>query len=133
MTIRGGDVGLWMVAARFEGAGQFTPVRIPVLPVAAPADRSPLAISPYCSGAHLQTVVVREYLYISLYETLLEALASEHGKRLVTAEAARSWLEERVEATRRLAAAIRREASTQEILEVVVAARAARREMGGSR
>jgi F-type H+-transporting ATPase subunit gamma len=129
-----GELGsLWMVAARFEGAGQFTPVRIPVLPVAAPADRSPLAISPYCSRAHLQTVVVREYLYISLYQTLLEALASEHGKRLVTAEAARSWLEERVDATRRLAAAIRREASTQEILEVVVAARAARRDTGGSR
>jgi F0F1-type ATP synthase gamma subunit len=77
-------------------------------------------------------VVVREYLYVSLYETLLEAMASEHGKRLVTTESARSWLEERINATRRLAAAIRRETSTQELLEVVVAARAAQREAGGA-
>ena len=75
-------------------------------------------------------VVVREYLYASLYETLLEALASEHGKRLVTAESARSWLDERIGATRRLAAAIRRETSTQEVLEVVVAARAAHARSG---
>jgi F0F1-type ATP synthase gamma subunit len=70
--------------------------------------------------------VLREYLYAVLHETLLEALASEHGKRLATAEAARAWLGERIEATRRLAASIRREASTQEVLEVAVAARAPR-------
>jgi F0F1-type ATP synthase gamma subunit len=74
--------------------------------------------------------VVREFLYASLYETLLEALASEHGKRLVTAESARSWLEERMGATRRLAATLRREASTQEVLEVAFASRSARRETG---
>ncbi len=118
---------LWLVAARFEGAGEYTPVRVPVLPVAPAAGLPRLASSPYCGAEYLRTVVVREYLYVSLYETLLEALASEHGKRLVTAEAARSWLEERIEATRRLAAAIRRETSTQEVLEVVVAARAASR------
>lgn len=123
---RGGELGsLWLVAARFEGAGEYAPVRVPVLPVAAPADLPTLAASPYCGVDHLRAVVVREYLYVSLYETLLEALASEHGKRLVTAESARSWLEERIGATRRLAAAIRREASTQEVLEIVVAARAA--------
>jgi F0F1-type ATP synthase gamma subunit len=74
---------------------------------------------------------VREYLYATLYETLLEALASEHGKRLVTADSACSWLAERIAATRRRAAAIRRATSTQEILEVVTAARAARREREG--
>lgn len=121
---------LWLVAARFEGAGEYTPVRVPLLPVAAPPELPPLAGSPYCEGEHLRAVVVREYLYASLYETLLEALASEHGKRLVTAESARSWLVERMDATRRLAAAIRRETSTQEVLEVIVAARAARRDVG---
>jgi len=122
---------LWLVAARFEGAGKYSPVRVPVLPVSVPADRAPLASSPYCDRATLRTVVIREYLYVSLYETLLEALASEHGKRLVTAESARSWLDKRMSATRRLATAIRREASTQELLEVIVASRAARREAGG--
>jgi F-type H+-transporting ATPase subunit gamma len=129
---RAGELGaLWLVAARFDGAGEYTPVRVPLLPVTAPPGSPPFASSPYCDAERLRTVVVREYLYVSLYETLLEALASEHGKRLVTAESARSWLEERMAATRRLAAAIRREISTQELLEVVVAARAARREAGG--
>ena len=129
---RAGELGsLWLVAARFEGAGAYSPVRVPVLPVAPPAGLPPLASSPYCDAEQLRTVVVREYLYVSLYETLLEALASEHGKRLVTAESARSWLEERMAATHRLAAAMRRETSTQELLEVVVAARAARQEAGG--
>jgi len=126
-----GELGaLWLVAARFEGAGAYTPIRVPILPVAAPTDLPPLASSPYCGAEHLRTVIVREYLYASLYETLLEALASEHGKRLVTTESARSWLEERMGATRRLSATIRRETSTQELLEVVVAARAAKREAG---
>lgn len=122
---------LWLVAARFEGAGEYTPVRVPVLPVAPPAGLPSLLRSPYCDRERLRAVVVREYLYASLYETLLEALASEHGKRLVTAESARAWLDERIGATRRLAAATRCETSTQEVLEVVVAARAARREAGG--
>lgn len=121
---------LWLVAARFEGAGYFSAARVPVLPVAAPAGTAPIPASPYSSPAHLRTVVVREYLYAALHETLLEALASEHGKRLVTTESARSWLSERIEATRRRAAAIRRETSTQEVLEVVTAARAANRERG---
>jgi F-type H+-transporting ATPase subunit gamma len=129
---RAGKLGaLWLVAARFEGAGEYSPVRVPVLPVAAPAGLPPLASSPYCAAEQLRTVVAREYLYVSLYETLLEALASEHGKRLVTAESAHSWLEERMSATRRLTAAIRRETSTQEVLEVVVAARATQREPRG--
>lgn len=128
---RTGELGaLWLVAARFEGAGEYNPVRIPVLPVPVPADLPPMASSPYCDTATLRSVIIREYLYVSLYETLLEALASEHGKRLVTAESARSWLDERIGATRRLVTAIRREASTQELLEVIVAARAARREAG---
>jgi F0F1-type ATP synthase gamma subunit len=121
---------LWLVAARFEGAGHFRAVRVPVLPVVAPPTSVPLAASPYSEPAHLRTVLVREYLYAALHETMLEALASENGKRLVTAESARSWLADRIGATRRRAAAIRRETSTQEVLEVVTAARAARRGEG---
>jgi F0F1-type ATP synthase gamma subunit len=129
---RAGELGsLWLVAARFEGAGAYSPMRVRVLPVVAPADLPPVASSPYCDAKQLRAVVVREYLYVSLYETLLEALASEHGKRLVTAESARSWLEERMAATRRLTAALRRESSTQELLEVVAASRVARRDVGG--
>lgn len=123
---------LWLVAARFEGAGAYRPVRVPVLPVVAPADGEPLPASPYCDGAHLRAVVVREYLYASLHETLLDALASEHGKRLVTAETARSWLEDRIAATRRQESALRREASTQEVLEIAAAARAAERGPGAA-
>jgi F-type H+-transporting ATPase subunit gamma len=118
---------LWLVAARFEGAGHFRPVRVPLLPVAPPADAPPLAASSYCDPGPLRFIVTREYLVAALYETLLESLASEHGKRLVTAESARSWLAERIEETRRLAASLRRESATQEVLEIAGAARAARR------
>lgn len=126
-----GQLGsLTLVAARFEGAGAYRPVRVPVLPVPVPADLPRLVGSSYCDNATLRAVVIREYLYVSLYETFLEALASEHGKRLVTAESARTWLDEQIEKTRRQATAIRRERSTQELLEVIVAARATRREAG---
>jgi len=128
---REGRLGaLWLVAARFEGAGAYTPVRMPVLPVVRPADLPPLRLSPYCDPEQLRAIVVREYLHASLYETLLGALASEHGKRLVTAESARSWLEDRIEATRRRASALRREASTREVLELAGAARAAEHDAG---
>jgi len=124
---------LWLVAARFEGAGQFSPIRVAVLPIEPPAGRPVLPISPYCAARHVRAVVVREYLYAALYETLLESLASEHGKRLVVAESARSWLSERIASTRRLAAALRRETSTQEVLEVAAGARASRRRAGRPR
>jgi F0F1-type ATP synthase gamma subunit len=100
---------------------------VPVFPVVCPEDLPPLAGSPYGRLEHLRAVIVREYLYATLYETLLESLASEHGKRLVIAEGARSWLDDRIAATRRQAASIRRETSTQEVLEIVVASRPQRR------
>jgi len=124
---KGELAGLWLVAARFQGAGQFEPVRVPVLPIARPAGTAPLALSPYCDATHLRAVIVREYLYAVLYETLLESLASEHGKRLVVAESARGWISERRTKTRLLLASLRRESSTQEVLELVAGARATRR------
>jgi F-type H+-transporting ATPase subunit gamma len=126
---REGRLGaLWLVAARFEGAGRFRAARVPVLPITAPPADDRASASPYSAPEHLRAVVVREYLYAVLHETLLESLASEHGTRLVTTESARSWLLDRIAATRRRAASIRREASTQEVLEVVTASRAARRD-----
>jgi len=126
-----GELGaLWLVAARFEGAGHFRPVRLPLLPVVRPPDLHRLEVSPYCDARHLRAVVVREYLVAVLHETLLESLASEHGKRLVMAESASTWLDERTGRIRRLAANIRREASTQEVLEIATAARAAGRRGG---
>jgi len=123
-----GELGaLWLVAARFEGAGAYTPVRVPVLPIAPTTPRPRIGVSPYGTAAALRSTVVREVLYASLFETLLESLASEHGMRLVTAESARVWLLERIDATRRRAAALRLESSTQEVLEMVAAARSARR------
>ncbi len=128
LTLRGaGELGpLWLVAARFEGAGHFQPVRVRLLPVVPPSAGARVAASPYVDRRHLEGVVVREHLYATLTESLLEALASEHGKRLVVAESARAWLGERIEATRRRVTALRREASTQEVLEVASSARAAR-------
>lgn len=124
LRAQGAFGSLWLVAARFEGAGRYSPTRVRLLPARAPTDGAGLPTSPYGDVDHLCAVVLRECLYAALYETLLEALASEHGKRLTMAEAARSWLAERSEATRRLVASIRRETTTQEVLEVAVAARA---------
>jgi F-type H+-transporting ATPase subunit gamma len=123
-----GHIGsLTIVAARFEGAGHFRPVRVRLLPVRPPPGAAPLRPSPYTSPAHLTAVVVREFLYVALYETFLEALAAEHGKRLVVTESARNWLQERRQATVRQLGAQRRETATEEVLEVAAGARALRR------
>jgi F-type H+-transporting ATPase subunit gamma len=123
-----GRVGpLVLVAARFEGAGHFAPVRVPLLPVRPPEEVPSTPPSPYVRPAHLASVLVREFLYIALHETLLDALAAEHGKRLVVAEGARGWLEERMQATIRALRAVRRETTTQEVLEVAAGARVLRR------
>ena len=125
-----GQVGaLVLVAARFEGAGHFRPVRVPVLPIHRPVTAPVLHGSPYVRPAHLGAVVAREFLYVALHETLLDALAAEHGKRLVTSESARSWLEERMDAVTRQVAALRRETTTEEVLEVAAGARALRRDV----
>lgn len=133
---RGDLEALWLVAARFEGAGAYTPVRFQVLPLGprgpdgtadAPRAQRHLSPSPYGTPVHLRSVIVREHLYAVLWETLLEAMASEHGRRLLTAESARAWLEDRSNTTRRAAAAARRETSTQEVLEIAAGARAADR------
>lgn len=49
------------------------------------------------STARLASAAIREYLYIVLYDLLLDALASEHGARFVAMQAAERWLDEGTE------------------------------------
>ncbi len=131
-AVSAGRIGsLVLVAARFEGAGRFQPVRVALLPVEPPADAPSLRPSPYARPSHLATVLVREFLYVAVHETLLDALAAEHGKRLVVAESARGWLEERMQAMTQQFRAVRRETTTEEVLEVSAGARVLRRGSGG--
>jgi F-type H+-transporting ATPase subunit gamma len=116
-----------VVSARFEGAGRFSPVLTRVLPVESVRAATPVRPTPYESADHLATVAIREYLYTTLYDILLDALASEHGMRLVAAESARQWIEETSDAVRRQIAASRREATTQEVMDIVAGTRTRRR------
>lgn len=109
---------LVVVAARFEGVGQFTPVSTRLLPIDLPSTATELQPSPYVSRERLAAVALREYLYIRLFQTLLDALAAEHGARLVATESAGEWLSERIAQTEQQLSAIRREAATQEVLDL---------------
>ena len=117
---------LYVVSARFEGAGCFSPIVTRLLPVEPTHSAKPLRPTPYQSGAHLVSVAVREFLYTTLYEILLDSLASEHGMRLLAAESARQWLDETAETTHRQLASSRREATTQEVLDIVAGAKSNR-------
>ena len=118
--------GLNVISARFEGAGRFSPVITPVLPIHQSRTDKPVRMTPYQSRNRLEAVTVREYLYTILFELLLDALASEHGMRLVATESARQWLEETTETVRRRLASNRREIATQEVLDIVAGSRVRR-------
>ena len=92
---------LHVISARFEGAGRFVPTTTQVLPVRANGEVARLRPTSYQSRRRIVGVAVREYLYTTLYELLLDSLASEHGMRLLAAESARQWLEETAETVRR--------------------------------
>ncbi len=64
-------------------------------------------------------MAVREFLYITLYEILLDALAAEHGMRLMAAESALEWLDNTGTTTARRLANARGEAATQELLDII--------------
>lgn len=115
--------GLFVVSARFEGAGQFTPVVTRVLPIRPEQPVETLRPTNYQSDHHLAAVAVREFLYTILYELFLDSLASEHSMRLVAAESARQWLDETGDAVRRQLSASRRETATQELLDIVAGSR----------
>ena len=106
-----------IVSCRFRGVGVVEPGSTRLLPfrtnrsAAAPPAR-------YVSPRTFANVAAREYLYITLYDLLLDALATEHAARLVATQSAEKWLDERGTTLRRQLAATRREASTQEVIEI---------------
>jgi F-type H+-transporting ATPase subunit gamma len=110
---------LYLVAARFDGIGHFTPVCTRLLPIAPPRVTAPVRRSPYVTPDHLAAVAVREFLYILLYEILLDALAAEYGMRLTATEAALQWIDTTAAHTARQLLASRSETATQEVLEIV--------------
>jgi F-type H+-transporting ATPase subunit gamma len=114
---------LHVVSAGFDGVGHFTPLSVRILPIEPLTAARPLRRSPYVDSSHLATVAVREFLYITLYEILLDALAAEHGMRLMAAESALEWLDNTVTTTSRRLATARSEASTQELLDIVAGTR----------
>lgn len=114
---------LHVISAGFDGVGHFTPLAARVLPIEPVAAASPLRRSPFVAADQLTTVAVREFLYITLYEILLDALAAEHGMRLMAAESALDWLEGAAATTARRLATDRSEAATQELLDLVSGSR----------
>jgi F-type H+-transporting ATPase subunit gamma len=114
---------LFVVSARFDGAGRFSSIVTRVLPVRPARPAEPVRRTPYQSDRKLAAVAVREFLYTTIHELLLDSLASEHGMRLLAAESARQWLEDRAESVGRQLAACRREATTQEVLDIVAGAK----------
>jgi F-type H+-transporting ATPase subunit gamma len=111
------------VSARFDGVGSFTPVVTPLLPIRPPPPAPGPGVSPYVSAEQAAVVGLRELLYIRVYQLFLDALASEHGARLLATSAASDWLERRIGTTARTLRALRLESSTQELLDVVSGAR----------
>ncbi|MGD8860685.1 MAG: FoF1 ATP synthase subunit gamma [Myxococcales bacterium] len=112
-----------LLANRFQGVGSFEPRAARLLPVVVSrADDAPVAR--YVSAGHLADVAVREALYITMVELLLDAMTSEHGARLVATQSAEHWLDGRVTELRRRLSSARREANTQEVIEVASGVRA---------
>ncbi len=128
--LTGAFSSLHLVSARFEGVGAFTGRTTRILPVVSTRTGQPLAATPYASARHLAEAAVREYLYSTLYELLLDALAAEHGMRLVATQTAEEWLDTRVNDLQRQLASARRESSTQEVLDVAGGARQRRQRVG---
>ena len=114
---------LHVISAGFEGVGHFTPLSVRVLPIDPVTSSREIPRSPYVESSHLVLVAVREFLYITLYEILLDALAAEHGMRLMAAESALEWLDDTATNTTRQLSSSRSESSTQELLDIVSGSR----------
>jgi F-type H+-transporting ATPase subunit gamma len=110
-----------VVAARSLGVGEFDVVRTRLLPLEALTEAGP-PLSRYVSNAHFDEVAMRERLFIGLLEVALDAMASEHGTRLLAAQGASEWLDRELAQARRQLSALRQEAGTQEVLELVMGA-----------
>jgi len=115
-----------VVSSRFGGVGTHAPIVTRLLPIASPLPPDATLTPRYVSSQALATAARRELLYVRLYELIVDALASEHGARLVATESAQSFLDKRSSAIERQIVATRREGTTQEMLEVVAGARARR-------
>lgn len=114
-----------IVSSRFGGVGMVSPTTVRLLPIE-PSSVNGLRRARYVGEEHFVSAVVREFLYITLYDLLLDALASEHGARLTATQTAEAWLDERTARLQRHLMATRREASTQEMIEIAAGARARR-------
>ena len=125
--LTGAFSSLHIVSARFDGVGAFTPHATRVLPLASTRTVNHATATPYASAGHLAKTAVREYLYSTLFELLLDALASEHGMRLVATQSAGEWLDTRFKEIWRQLASAHREASTQEVLDLAGGVRQRRR------
>ncbi|NLW49889.1 MAG: hypothetical protein GXY85_03475 [Candidatus Brocadiaceae bacterium] len=68
--------------------------------------------------------LVEEYLFIELYQALLESHASENGARLTAMSAASSNVEDRLEEIRRQYQSVRQDTITSELMDVVSGAEA---------
>lgn len=115
-----------IVSSRFGGVGVTPPDRMRLLPIATNRCSSARPAR-YVSRSRLAFAVAREFLYITMYDLLLDALASEHSARLVATQSAEKWLDAHTQALQRHLASVRREASTQEMIEISAGARAGRR------
>jgi F-type H+-transporting ATPase subunit gamma len=111
-----------VVSVRFEGVGSNRPTVTRLLPLENTRSEQSARVR-YVSALHLMHAVVREVLYIEMYDLLLDALAAEHAARLVATQSAERWLSERSERTRRQLASAQRETSTQEVIEIAGGAR----------
>lgn len=112
-----------IVSSRFVGVGTAHPMCVRLLPLEAKPSVGSRR-GRYATQRVFVSAVVREFLYITLYDLLLDALASEHGARLVATQSAEQWLDERTARLRRHVTAIRREAATQEMIEIAAGRRA---------
>jgi len=112
-----------ILSCPFGGVGVHRPVLVRLLPLATPESESTKAAR-YVAPEDLARAAAREFLYIVLYDLLLDAIASEHSARLSATDAAEKWLGERADRLRQHIAAARREAGTQEVIEIAMGARA---------
>jgi F-type H+-transporting ATPase subunit gamma len=112
-----------IISTRFAGVGDARAASLRLLPLEARPARDGRGAR-YVGPSSLAFAAIREFLYITLYDLLLDALASEHGARLIATQSAEKWLDDRTARLRRQLAATRREASTQEMIEIAAGARA---------
>lgn len=120
-----------VVSSALEGVGASRPSATRILPIEPLEPGGARTHRRYVSRRHAAEAAIRELLYITLYLLLLDGLASEHGARLLATGAAGDWIDERTERLHRSLAAARREASTQEVLEIAAGFRGRRRRRTG--